>query len=82
MVRIDDDMSSGHVGANGSTNHRTADRALLEAHVAALADGEVAARDEHNGARGAQAYDAHAVLRGAYLLRGCGRGLTSSGTAG
>ena len=81
-VRIDDEMSSGHVGANGPTNHRAADRALLEANVAALADREMAARDEHNGARGAHTHDARTVLRDACLLCGCGRGATSCGTDG
>ena len=54
--------SSGHVGANSATNHRAADQTLLETRIAALADGEMAARDEHNGARGAHAHDACAVL--------------------
>ena len=53
--------SSGYVGANGAANHRAADWTLLETRIAALADGEVAARDEHNGARGAHAHDARAA---------------------
>ena len=57
----------------------------MEAAVAALADGEVAARDEHNCARRRHAHDADALLCGACLL--CVRwrnyyGLADNSTAG
>ena len=51
------------VRPDGASNHRAADRALLEARVAALANGEVPARNEHYCARRRHAHDANALLR-------------------
>ena len=70
---------SCHVGAYGAANHRAAHWALLEAAVAALADGEVAALDEHHRVRGRYTHDAHALLRGNCLL--CVRGRDYYGLA-
>ena len=71
--------NSCNVGAYGAANHRAAHWALLETAVAALADGEVAARDEHYRARGRHTHDAHALLRGTCLL--CVRGRDYYGLA-
>ena len=51
-----------NVRADGATNHRAADGALLEAAVTALADAEVAARDEHHRARIGHANHADVVF--------------------
>ena len=76
----DDEVTSRHIGANSSSNQRAADRALLQAHVTALADGEVAARDQHYGARGAHANYARTFLSNACLIGRCRRG-TARGDA-
>ena len=51
------------------------DRALKEASIASLADGEVAARAEHHCARRRHAHDANTLLRSACLL--CVRGVAT-----
>ena len=56
-----------------AANHRAAHGALLEARVAALTHGEMAAIDENNRARRRHAHDADALLRiGRRWLRRCG----------
>ena len=61
-----------YVRPDGAANHRAADWALMEARIAALTDGEVAARDEHYSARRRHAHDADALLRiGCGWLRCC-----------
>lgn len=49
------------VGPDGAANDRPAHRALLQAGVAALTHGEVAARHQYHRTRRAHTHDAHAV---------------------
>ena len=51
-----------NIRADRAADHSATDRALLEAAVAALADGVVAAWDEHYRARTRHAHHADAVL--------------------
>ena len=53
---------SSQVRTNGASDHTATDGALLEAPVAALTNGEVAARHEHNAARRAHADHTKTVL--------------------
>ena len=56
---------SRNIGVDRAADHRAADGALLEAVVAALTDGEVAARDEHHRSLRGHAHDA-VLWRGRY----------------
>ena len=72
IIHLNGLISLSDVGANGATKHRAAARALLDARVAALANDEMAARDEHHCARRRHAHDANALRRiGCRWLRCC-----------